>query len=95
MKTFERTRCRFVIIMLMSLFLVSCAEWTSPACRGYYTKKGNSEAISELIEEYTDAIDLASSEDNFILLSRVSSIGTNLVAMEEWTCKVHKTLGRP
>jgi hypothetical protein len=88
-----------VILVFFVIFtgLFSCAEVTSPACRGAYSSVGDNESIQELIEEYRAAISLVKSHGNKIFLSQILQMNKdrNFVAIEEWTCKVHKMYGRP
>lgn len=85
-----------VSLSIIAVFQLSgCTEFTSPACRGVYSKTGSQEAISELVNEFQKALALVMEKDNLILLSGASQSHKDLLKMEVWTCEVHKTYGRP
>jgi hypothetical protein len=80
--------------MPLILLINGCSD--IPACEGYYTKKGVSEAIRELYREYQAAIRLARDNGNRILLSEVREItqSRDFRKMEEFSCNAQEAHGR-
>lgn len=77
--------------------LSGCSDWTIPACRHSYSKRGDQQAIAELIQDFRKTLTLVQREKNVILLSEVRNFVTsrNLVAMEDWVCRAQKQYGSP
>lgn len=89
---------KLIGISLVSAILMGMAPFeslTSPACRGDYTGRGDNEAKQELLKEYRAAIKLAQKNKNRLLLSQLRKHKGDFLAIETWTCAVHKAHGRP
>lgn len=66
-----------------------------PACRGEYSKKGDSEAAEKLLNEFQDMVTLVSKKDDVFLISEIKTTRGSLIKREEWVCKVQKKYGKP
>jgi len=87
-------RVRLAILMSFALLLHGCSD--IPACEGFYTNKGDSKAIRELVREYQAAIRLAQENQNRILLSEAREItrSRDFRRMEEFSCNVQEAHGQ-
>ena len=67
----------------------------SKACRGEYSAKGDSEAVRELVGEFTKTIALAQGNHDIVLLSEASRLARarDLRGMEEWICRTQQKYG--
>lgn len=89
-----KNKTRVFIAASLILLMSGCSD--IPACEGYYTKKGDSEAIRELYKEFQAAVRLARDNGNRILLSEVQEIvkSRNFRKMEEFSCNAQEAHGK-
>lgn len=72
-------------------------ESSIPACLAAYSKKGNKEALDQLVREFRTMVTVASGKQDIFLLSeaQIFEKSEDLLQMEEWVCKAQKKYGRP
>lgn len=83
------------LLLPLVTFLSACSDLETPACQQSYSKRGDSVAISELVEEFRATVARVRDEGNLILLSEARDVSRsqNLVAMEDWICRARKLYG--
>lgn len=86
-----------VTVVSLAVGVLGCSEWTVPACRQSYSKRGDRQAISELVREFRRTVRVVQREKNIILLRESQGIvaAVDFVAMEDWVCRAQKQYGSP
>ena len=85
------------MLIPLAFLVFGCSDWTIPACRSSYSKRGDARALQDLTEQFQKTVGVVQRENNIFLLSEARNIvsSRNFVAMEEWVCRAQKQYGKP